>query len=359
MADPTTLVVDDPDGVDIDPITSRWGLLDRPAVRVVQLFVGLGILALVVIPGTGFDGSTRVVLTLVGAVVAINGGGVLLRLRRPGGITLGTWLALGWIVLVVALALVAPLLPLGEAEDTAATLRDPRLLRPAPGTEHILGTNNSGLDQFARVVQGARTSLVVALSASALGLFVGGAFGVVAGFRRGRIDAVLGVFTDVILAFPALVLLLAVASVVTPSLPSITLTLAFLTLPSYIRMARANTSTVVHRDFIAAARSMGASDRRILITEVVPNVIQPLLSYALVSLSVLIVAEAALSFLGLGLAPPKATWGNMIAEGNGGMAEQAPHLVLVPGTVLFLTVLSLNLLGEAARHRWDPLRRSS
>lgn len=345
--------------VDPAPAADAGRERTRHRLRLAQLVVGLALVGLCGAPGTGVTGPARLLGLLVGAILAFTAGGSILRRRRPDGFTLGTWLALGWLVLIVGLAAAAPLLPLGEAENTAVTLRDPRLLRPSFDQGHLLGTNNAGLDILARVVQGARSSLTVALTATAIGLTVGGVAGVVAGYRRGRIDAVLGIAADVVLAFPALVLLLAIASAVPPSIMSITLSLAFLSLPTYFRMARASTSAVIHRDFVAAARSMGARDRRIMATEVVPNAVQPLLSYALVSLSVLIVAEAALSFLGLGLAPPAATWGNMIAEGNGGMAEKHPHLVLVPGLVLFLTVLSLNLLGEVARHRWDPLRRTS
>lgn len=358
MTDPSMLPLAT-DGAMAGTPPPRSPRLDHPAVRLGQLAIGVVIIVSGFAPGTGIDGSTRTVLGLAGIVLSISAGSALMRSRRPHGLTLGTWLSIGWLAAISLSALLAPILPLGEAEDTAATLRDPRLLRPGLGQGHPLGTNNSGLDLLARVVEGGRSSLVIALTAAAMGLIIGGFFGVIAGYRRGRVDLGLGVFTDVVLAFPPLVLLLAVASAVTPSTMSITLALGFLTLPAYIRMARANTRAVVHEDFIAAARSMGASDRRIMTTEVVPNVIQPLLSYALVSLSVLVVAEAALSFLGLGLAPPAATWGNMIAEGNGGMAERAPHIVLVPGAVLFATVLSLNLLGEAARKRWDPLKRTS
>lgn len=358
MADPNMLPLAT-NGAMAGTPPSRPVLLDRLAFRLAQLTVGLAIIVSAFIPGTGLDASTRTVLGLVGIVVCISAGSALLRRRRPHGLSLGTWLSMGWLALIGAAALLAPILPLGEAEDTAATLRDPRLLRPGLSDGHLLGTNNSGLDLLARVMEGARASLVIALTATALGLAIGGFLGVISGYRRGRIDLGLGIFTDVILAFPPLVLLLALASAVTPSTLSITMALAFMTLPTYIRMARANTRAVAQQDFIAAARSMGASDRRIITTEVIPNVIQPLMSYALVSLSMLVVAEAALSFLGLGLPPPAPTWGNMIAEGNGGMAERAPHIVLVPGAVLFATVLSLNLLGEAARKRWDPLKRTS
>jgi peptide/nickel transport system permease protein len=286
-------------------------------------------------------------------------GGAVGRARSGRRFKLGSWLAAAWIAVVLLAAVLQPVLPLGESKDTAATLRDPRFLTPDLFSAHPLGTNNYGLDLLARVVEGARLSLTVAVSASVIGLVIGGTIGVVTGYRRGAVEAVVGILTDVVLAFPALVLLLAIATVVEPTRITLSLSLAFLTVPTYIRMARANTITVVQRDYVQAARSMGAGDGRIIATEVVPNVMLPLLSYALVSLSVLIVAEAALSFLGLGITPPDPTWGNMIAEGNGGTAEKHPHIVLVPGAVLFLVVLSLNLLGEKARQRWDPVRRVS
>lgn len=325
--------------------------------RLLQVAAGLGLAVIAAV--LALDAVPRLLLITVGVAVAVNGAGALLRARRPDGLSFGTWLAIGWMVLIIGSAALAPFLPLGEAENTSATLRIPRLLRPALSSDFPLGTNNAGLDLAARVIAGARTSLTIALVATTIGLVVGGLLGVVAGYRRGLLDLGLGIWTDVILAFPPLILLLSIAAAVKPSTMTLTVSLGLLTLPTYIRMARANTRALAHRDFIDAARSMGARDVRIMITEVVPNVFQPLLSYALVNLSVLIVAESALSFLGLGLAPPAATWGNMIAEGNGGMAERAPHIVLVPGAVLFLTVLSLNLLGEAARKRWDPMKRSS
>lgn len=320
--------------------------------------VGLALVAAAVLAEDA-PGLLRAVLVAVGLIIAQQAAATLLtrRLGRPA--RLGTWMAAVWLVVLAVAALAEPLLPLGEGENTAVTLTEPRLLRPDLFSSHPLGTNNFGLDLLARVLAGARVSLLVAVVAAVLGLLVGGLLGVLAGYFRGGVDAVIGALTDTVLAFPALVLLLAVASVVEPTLITLSLALAFLTVPVYTRLAKANTVSVAQREFVEAARSMGASDRRVIAFEVVPNVIQPLLSYAMVSLSVLIVAESSLSFLGLGVAPPAPTWGNMIAEGNGGMVERSPHLVLVPGLALFLTVLSLNLVGEWARLRWDPMRRQA
>lgn len=329
-----------------------------PATYIGQLAVGV---ALVIAGASGVlpAGLVTVALVVIGGVVAFRAVNRLGRLRFGPQFQLGVWLAGAWMVLVVGAALLAPFLPLGESTDTAATLDMPRLLTPDLASSHPLGTNNFGLDQLARVIEGGRLSLTVAFTASAIGLVLGGGIGMIAGFKRGATEGVVGVLTDVVLAFPPLVLLLALATVVEPTVVTLSLSLALLTVPTYIRMARANTISIVQRDYVSAARSMGASGRRTMLTEVAPNVILPLLSYALVSLSVLIVAEAALSFLGLGIVPPNPTWGNMIAEGVGGTAEKYPYIVLVPGAVLFLVVLSLNLLGERAREYWDPARRTS
>jgi len=276
------------------------------------------------------------------------------RRRFGEGFDLTTWLCVAWLVLLVGAAIVAPVLPLAEHEDLAASLAEPPLARPDLLTDHPLGTNNFGLDLLARVVYGARASLVVSIGAVVLGMVVGGAIGIVAGFRRKAVDRVVGVLTNSLLAVPPLVLLIALATVLEPTLRNIAFALSLLALPSMIRMARASTMAFAQREFVLAGRAMGASDVRIMARELLPNVVLPLASYGMVMVSVLIVAEASLSFLGLGVQPPSPSWGNMIAEGQGRVFEQNPHIVLVPGVVLFLTVFAFNALGERARERFDP-----
>ena len=164
------------------------------------------------------------------------------------------------------------------------------MARPDLFSGHPLGTNDYGLDLLARALDGARVSLLVAAVATLIGLFVGGTLGWSPATFRGPSDSVIGVLTDVVLAFPALVLLLAVASVVEPTLLTLSLSLAFLTIPIYTRLARANTVSITQREFVEAVIRWGFA-RRVMRHEVMPNVVQPLLSYAMVSLSVLIVAE--------------------------------------------------------------------
>lgn len=263
------------------------------------------------------------------------------------------WFSATWIALITLSALIAPLLPLKEHKDSALTLMEPTLARPDLLSANILGTNNLGLDIFARLIYGARVSLVVALIAVSIGIVVGGAFGILAGFYRRITDRAVAIFTNALLAVPPLILLIALATVLKPNIMNLSFALSLMALPSMVRIARANTLTFAQREFVLAGRSMGASNLRLMVRELLPNVLLPMLSYAMVLVSVLIVAEASLSFLGLGTPPPAPTWGNMIAEGEGRMFQTNPHLVIVPGLVLFLTVFSFNYVGEKARSQFD------
>lgn len=275
------------------------------------------------------------------------------RRSRRGGRDVVLWLGVLWLVVVVGAAALAPWLPLGNHDDPVAGLTTPTFAPPALGSDHPLGTNGFGLDVLARVVFGARTSLVVALLAVSLGTVVGAVVGMVAGFLRGTTDRIVGVLSNALLAVPPLILLIALGSVLDPSIRSIAFALSLLTIPSMVRLARATTIAVAEREFVLAARALGAGRVRLLAREIMPNVALPVLSLAVVMISVLIVAEASLSFLGIGIQQPQPTWGNMIAEGQGGVMEDHPFIVLVPGVCLFLTVFSVNLVGERAQARWD------
>ena|GEM_PF-92419 len=296
----------------------------------------------------------RAAMFLGGIVVTYVGASRLCRvvMGRVGDLT--WWLSIAWLVLLALAALSAPLLPLREWVDVSNTLDAPSYAGIDLGSAHPLGTNNFGLDLLARSVYGARTSLIVALSAIAIGTVVGGAVGIVAGYFRRTVDRVVGVATNAVLAVPPLILLIALAAVLEPNVGNIAVALSLLTIPSMVRLARANTMAFAEREFVVAAQAMGASRWWVMGRELLPNVLLPMLSLAMVMISVLIVAEASLSFLGLGIPPPQPTWGNMIAEGQGGVFEQHPHIVLVPGAFLFLTVFAFNLVGEKARNRWDP-----
>ncbi|MGI6873427.1 MULTISPECIES: ABC transporter permease [Amycolatopsis] len=266
---------------------------------------------------------------------------------------LGVWPAVVWLGIVAFAAALADVLPLPEGRDPARALDEPILQGVDLFSAHPLGTDRQGLDVLTGVVFGARVSLVVGLGAAALGLVVGGLLGVVAGYYRGKVDGVLNLGNDALLAFPPLVLLLALASVVHPAVGTTTIVLGVLAVPTFFRIARANTMVYAQRPFVFAARALGARGSRILFRELVPNVALSALSYAFIVVAVLVVAEASLSFLGLGIQRPEPTWGNMIAAGQQDFRDH-PHLVFGPGAVLFLTVLALNRVGDWTRRHWDP-----
>lgn len=311
----------------------------------------LGYVALAVV--TDGDAWLRILLFAAGAALFYVGLDAGLKAVFGPDFDTGSWLAVAWVVLVVGAAVLADVLPLAEARDVSLTITEPSRVRPDLFSEHPLGTDTQALDVLGGVIYGARVSLQVGLLSVAIGTVLGGLIGVASGFFRGRLDGAIGIVTDSLLAFPPLILLLAVVSVIRPSVFTIALALALLTVPTYIRLARANTLAFAQREFVLAARAMGAKKWRIILAELVPNVLRPLLSYSFIIIAVIIVAEASLSFLGVGIQRPTPTWGNMI---NAGQSElrTTPHLVFIPGGVMFLTVFAFNRLGDKARQLWDP-----
>jgi peptide/nickel transport system permease protein len=257
------------------------------------------------------------------------------------------YLALGWLVLVVFCAIFADILPVADPNAQNIVNR----LEP-PGQAGVLGSDDLGRDILARLVFGARVSLIVSLTAVLVGSIVGGTIGLTAGFFRGWYERTVMSLVDVILAFPALVLLLALVAFVGQSLPTIAIVVGFLAIPSYTRVARATTLSVSQREYVLAARAMGATDSRILFRELLPNVALPVVAFGLVALGLVIVAEGSLAFLGLSVKFPTATWGSMIAAGKIHI-RTAPHLALIPSLAMFLTVLSLNYVGDQLRSRFD------
>ncbi|HEX7168122.1 MAG TPA: ABC transporter permease [Acidimicrobiales bacterium] len=258
------------------------------------------------------------------------------------------FLALGWLAVVVFTAVFADVLPL--ADPNFQVIRD-RLA--APGEKgYILGTDNIGRDLLSRLAFGGRVSLIIAFTAVIIGSLVGGAIGLTAGFFRGWYERIVMSFVDVLLAFPALVLLLALVAFVGQSLRTISLVIGFLAIPAYARVARATTLAVSQREYVLAARALGAKSSRILFRELLPNVALPVVAFGLVALGLVIVAEGGLAFLGLSVEFPTSTWGSLIAAGKNWVRE-SPHLALIPSVVMLLTVLSLNYVGDTLRSRFD------
>lgn len=268
------------------------------------------------------------------------------RLPRPLGFGLPFWLAAGWLALVVGAALWSLWLP---TKDPNALDLPNKLVGPFSDGA-LLGTDGLGRDMLARVMAGARVSLTVGVGAVAVGLVVGGMIGVIAGYARGSVDTLVVAGIDVMLAFPSIVVLLALASVLDQSVMNITVVVGVLSIPIYARVARANTLMVAGREYVMAARTLGARPMRIVLREIVPAVFPPLAAFALTAVGIVIIAEGTLAFLGLSVKPPAATWGSMIAEGRQ-FDETNPHVVMVPSLVLFLTVLAFNFVGEEVRKR--------
>ncbi len=258
------------------------------------------------------------------------------------------WIAVGWLVLVFLLAVLAPLLPLSSPTDMDMLER-----RAFFSAEHWLGTDGLGRDELARLIYGARISLTVGLCAPVIGITVGGALGLLAGYFRGRFETLVVGSMDVLLAFPPMILALAVTAYLGQSILNLTFILGVLGIPAFMRVARASTLTLARREFVIAAQALGATHARILLRELLPNVFLPLLAFFLLGVAVTIVVEGALSFLGLGVPPPAPSWGSMIGEGRESL-DVAPRLAFIPAIAMFLTVLAFNLVGDTLRAITDP-----
>ena len=258
------------------------------------------------------------------------------------------WAAAVWTVFILAAAALADVLPLPSPTDMDM------LERRAPASMlHWFGTDGLGRDELARLIYGARISLIVGLCAPVIGITIGGALGMLAGYFRGRFESLVVGSMDVLLAFPPLILAPAVTAYLGQSLFNLTCILGVLGIPAFMRVARAATLTLARREFVIAAQALGATHTRILLRELLPNVLLPLLAFFLLGVAVTIVVEGALSFLGLGVPPPVASWGSMIGEGRESL-EIAPRLAFIPAIAMFLTVLAFNLIGDTLRAFTDP-----
>jgi peptide/nickel transport system permease protein len=266
------------------------------------------------------------------------------RRRRPIGIVL----ACTWLVAIVGAAVIVDLLPIIGPQESAAGPR----LAPFQMWPEFLGTDAVGRSQVSRVLHGGRVSLLVGFGAGMAGLTIGGFIGMLAGVSRRRFDAVVGFFTEIMLAFPGLVLLLGMAAILGPGLATVLISLSLFSIPAFIRISRANTLRVVQSEFVTAARAIGTSRTRILLREIMPNVLPPVLAYAPLVIAGLIVAEASLSYLGVGLVAPTPSWGSSIAMGETDFRRH-PYMVFVPAAPLFLTVLSVSVVGQWLQRRID------
>ena len=256
------------------------------------------------------------------------------------------WLPFAWIVCLLTAVIFADLLPLYDPVESDFTA-----LKVRPNWEFWLGTDVLGRDIFSRIIYGSRTSLTVGFFAPVCGMFVGLFLGIVSGYYRGRLESLVVGFIDIILAFPNIVLAMCILFFAGASIVNLIIVLSITSIPANTRIARASTLIYAKREFVLAARAQGASHLRILWREILPNIILPQVAYILSFMSIIIMIEGSLAFLGVGVPPPTPTLGGMIAQGFPDINTD-PHITFLPALFLFLTVLSLNLIGDQLRSRF-------
>jgi peptide/nickel transport system permease protein len=267
-----------------------------------------------------------------------------------------TVLGLAIVALVVAAALLAPVLapfaPDNQMFDGLSLEGAPL----PPGGPYLLGTDTLGRDLYSRLLYGARTSLVIGLVANGVAVLIGVGVGIVAGYLGGSIGNLLMRFTDLMMAFPALLLAIVLATLLRPSLWIVAMVIALVNWVQVARIIYTETRSLVERDFILAERAMGAGHGRILLRHIAPHLMPTAIVWGTLGIATTVLLEATLSFLGIGVQPPEPSWGNIIFESQS-YFEAAPWLVFFPGVAILLTALAFNLVGDALRDALDPTQR--
>jgi len=262
------------------------------------------------------------------------------------GLAVAAGLAL---VAAVLAAVLAPVLPLVDPD----TVDTPNRLRPPGSPGHALGTDEFGRDLLARLVWGARVSLLAGVATAAASMLVGVVLGVLGGFYTGWVETVVMRLTDVLMAFPYILLAIAIVGGLGPGLRNAMLAIAIVGFPIYTRLVRSLVLSLREREFVEAARALGATDPIILGRHILPHLLSPVIVAFSLDVGFKILATAGLSFLGLGTQPPTADWGSMLATGRQ-FVILSPHVALLPGLAIFVVVLALNLVGDALRDVLDP-----
>ncbi|HWL45234.1 MAG TPA: ABC transporter permease [Ilumatobacter sp.] len=269
------------------------------------------------------------------------------RRNRSHRLPLGALFGVAWFGLMVVVALTVQWLPIHDI----ATPAGPSNLSPQWARE-VLGTDEVGRSVLSRILYGARTSLAIGLAATLLGMVVGGLMGLFSVYFKGTVSWLVDILATTVLAIPSLLFLLAIVLALEPSIPVLIWSLSVITIPPFMRLARANALSQMSSEYVEAAQVMGASAGRIIFKELLPNAALPVISYAVLVLPSLIVVEGSLSFLGFGVQPPTPSWGGMIALARPKLTT-APWGAFIPCAVLFLTVYSLNQIGDHLRVRFD------
>lgn len=263
-----------------------------------------------------------------------------------------SWAGFVLIVLIILAAIAAPLI--SPADPTEQDIL--RALEP-PGSGALLGTDSFGRDILSRILHGGQVSLVVGLASILVAAVIGGALGILAGYAGGRTDRAIMGAMDVLLAFPTLLLGLMIVAMLGPSLKNLIIAIALTEIAPFARIARAPTLLLREREFIEAGRALGFSNSRLMFVHILPNVVSDLIVMGTLWMAAAIRTEASLSFIGLGVPPPTATWGSMVREGFEHMLD-GPWLAVMPSLAILLTVVALNMLGDGLRDAIDPkLRR--
>lgn len=252
------------------------------------------------------------------------------------------------VALFVLIAVAAPILPIPGPAET-----DWGAIRKAPSMSHWMGTDELGRDLLSRMIWGAQASLLAGVVSVAIALSIGVPLGVLAGYCRGWTDAAISRVTEALLAAPFLILAIALAAFLGPSLRNAMIAIGLSAVPIFIRIARGQTLQVLTEDYVESAHAIGLSHRAIIGRYVLPNIVPPLLVQATLTIATAIIAEASLSFLGLGQQPPSPSWGSMLNTAKA-FLDQAPWLAMWPGIAIFFVVLGFNLLGDGLRDALDP-----
>lgn len=276
-------------------------------------------------------------------------------LRRQWSVWRRKPIGFGSLLFIVFLLVVAAAGPALATHDPLQN--DLRAVLAGPSADHFFGTDSNGRDVYSRIVHGARLSLFVGFASVIFGITGAVVVGLVSGYAGGTVDYLIQRVTDAVMAIPGLILLLALVSVLEPSLLNLVIALCIVVMPGTIRVVRAEVLVAKEYDYVLAAHALGASSRRIVVRHVLPNVMAPILILGSVVVGTAILIEASLSFLGLGVPPPAPTWGNMLSGPNRQYMASAPWLVIFPGLAITLAVLAFNMLGDALRDIFDPRLR--
>ena len=274
---------------------------------------------------------------------------VVLKPEKKEPLGVFFWVCVGWLGVNLLAAIFANFLPIWGPQDSNNYVD----LNTGPSFSHLLGTDDLGRDILSRIIYGARVSLGVSFGAMFLAFFIGGIFGMYAAYRRGKLDLILTSVSLVFLAFPSIIAVIAVLSFWTPrSILKITIVIAVTSIPLVYRVIRAATLSAATKDYVLAAKIQGATDRRIMTKELLPNILPTAVSFVMIGIASVIVVEGSLAFLGLSTNVTTPSWGNMINESRSVM-QVNPWLVLFPSLAMCLLILSLNFIGDRIRSYYD------